>query len=46
MHDAVEDGVGQGRIVEVGVPMFDRKRPGDTVLTRDFNAAWSWATAD
>src|SRR6266498_1770270 len=29
MHDAIEDGVGQGRIVEVGVPMFDRQLTGD-----------------
>ena len=29
MHDAVEDGVGEGRIVEVGVPMFDRQLTGD-----------------
>ena len=29
VHDAVEDGVGEGRIVEVGVPMFDRQLTGD-----------------
>src|SRR6266545_4063948 len=29
MHDAIEDGVGQGRIVEVGVPMFNRQLTGD-----------------
>ncbi len=29
MHDAVEDGVGQGRIVEVGVPMFNWQLTGD-----------------
>jgi len=29
MHDAVEDGVGQCRIVEVGVPMFNRQLAGD-----------------
>ena len=29
VHDAIEDGVGQGRIVEVGVPVFDRQLTGD-----------------
>ena len=29
VHDTVEDGVGQGWIVEVGVPMFDRQLTGD-----------------
>jgi hypothetical protein len=29
MHDAIEDGVGQSRIVEIGVPMFDRQLTGD-----------------
>src|SRR5271165_165917 len=29
MHDAIENGVGQGRIVEVGVPMLDRQLTGD-----------------
>src|ERR1019366_1988234 len=29
VHDAIEDSVGQGRIVEIGVPMFDRQLTGD-----------------
>src|SRR6266542_2064071 len=29
VHDAVENGVGQGRIVEIGIPMFDRQLTGD-----------------
>ena len=29
VHDAVENGVGQGWIVEVGVPMLDRQLTGD-----------------
>jgi hypothetical protein len=29
VHDAVENGVGQGRVVEIRVPMFDRQLTGD-----------------
>src|SRR5208282_4187325 len=29
VHDAVEDGVGQGWIVEIGVPMFNGQLTGD-----------------
>ena len=29
MHDAIEDRVGEGRVAEVGVPVFDRQLAGD-----------------
>ena len=29
MHDTIEDGVGQGRIVEIGIPVLDRQLARD-----------------
>ena len=35
VHDAIEDSVGQGWIVEIGVPMFDGSSVVSTLFEQD-----------